>query len=137
MKDLKYIAALKDTQYSFNDIEIDGEGDIVTLENEALLKQEIVKILLTESGLMPYPNYGTALAYLTNQQPYSPKILDTVSDEVVSAVHYLIFISESENDRDIIAEISELDVSYADSVLNINLRILTAARAIINIGLSV
>jgi phage baseplate assembly protein W len=137
MKDLKYLASLKSTSTAFNDSEIGPDGDLVTVEGADRVKQDIAKILLTENGLMPYPNYGTSLPTLPGNSQFSSDLLNNVSSEVISAIHYLVFIEESQVPAEQIDSLSSLDVSYANSAVNIVMTVTTKDKASIDVGFTV
>jgi hypothetical protein len=136
MKDLKYIAAIKTASEGFNDIEITADGDLAAVEGAARIKQDVVKILLTELGLMPYPNYGSSLPSLVGSDPFSTSLLDTVSSEVISNIHYLIFSEESQLLTEQIAEIKTLDVSFANGTVMVNMVLISRAAEEIALGFS-
>jgi phage baseplate assembly protein W len=137
MKDLKYIAAIKDVPTAFNDIEIGADGDIVTLAGTARVKQDVVKILLTELGLLPYPNYGTSLPTLPGTESSDPSLLNSVSSEVISAVQYLVLNEESQVPSELIDSLKTLSVSYAASAINIAMTIVTKDQAEVDAGFTV
>ena len=116
MIDLKYIDAVKPHPGSFNDIEITPEGDIATISGYERVKQDIVKILMTEMGMMPYPNYGSNLNTIPNTSAYDPTLLDSVANEVISSVNYLVLAEESPDPTEQISEITTLDVSVNTNV---------------------
>lgn len=137
MKDLKYLAALKETPGAFNDIEFNAEGDIVTVENEDRVKQNAVKILMTEKGIMPYPNYGCSLSTIPGNTPFNDELLNQVSDEIVAAIQYLVYVEESTVPAEQIAEIKNLDVNFSEGQIVANLILLTQANTEVNVGLAV
>ena len=137
MKDLKYIAAIKDVPTPYNDIEIGPDGDIITLEGIARVKQDVVKILLTENGLLPYPNYGTSLPSLPGIASGSTSLLNNVSSEVISAIQYLVLNEESQLPSEQIDSLTTLDVSYSNSAINIAMTIVTKDQAEVDAGFTV
>ena len=135
MIDLKYIAAVKASPGAYNDIEITADGDIATVDGSGRVKQDVVKILLTEVGLMPYPNYGSSLPLLPGNTPYSPTLLNLVASEVESAIHYLTLVEDSPEDTERISEIRNLEVSF-DTDIHINFVIRTLDTNDIVLGFS-
>ena len=136
MKDLKYLAAVKSPPGPYNDIEIGADGDIVTVDGVDRIKQDVAKILMTELGLMPYPNYGSSLPLMPGSQQFSSTLLDTISSEVISAVQYLVYVEESALLDEQISSITTLKVSYEDAAVSINLTIANKAKEEASLGLS-
>lgn len=136
MKDLKYLAVLKSTPGAYNDIEF-ANGDIVPVSLEDRVRQYVAKILLTEKGLMPYPNYGTNLGLIPNSTPYMTDLLNMVSNEVVAAVRYAILIEESTEEAEQISEIKNLDVNFQDNHVQVNLILLTRANTEVPLSFAV
>ena len=136
MIDLKYIDAVKPTPMGYNDIEWTADGDIAVIEGPDRVKQDVVKILLTETGLMPYPNYGSSLPSMSGNTPYSTTMLDAISNEVISDMHYLILGEESQVPSEQISELKSMDVSFSDNRVQLSLVVLTRDNTDIQLGFS-
>jgi len=137
MIDLKYIDAIKQTPGGYNDIEITEDGDIATIDGAARVKQDMVKILLTETGLMPYPNYGSILPSMSGNTPYDTTLLNTVANEVISDIHYLINTETSQVLSEQISELKSLDVNYSNSQIQVAVVLLTKDNTEVAAGFSV
>ena len=137
MIDLKYIDALKTTPGGYNDIEITADGDIATIDGYARVKQDVVKIILTETGLMPYPNYGSSLPSMSGNTPYDTTLLNTVANEVISDIHYLVNTETSQQLSEQISDLKSLDVSYSNSQIQVGLVLLTKDNTEVAVGFSV
>lgn len=112
-------------------------GDLDVVSGSDRLTQDMVKVLLTEKGLMPYPNYGSALPYLRGSNYNDPNLLSLVSDEVLTALRYLYLIEESSDTTERLGEITSLDVEASRSSILVTIAATTAARTAINLNLEV
>jgi hypothetical protein len=137
MIDLKYIAALKSPEAPYNDIDFNADGDIVMIEGVDRVKQDIVKMLQTEMGLMPYPNYGTNLMAVPGNTPYDSTLLNAIAGEIISAIHYQILNETSTLPNEQVAEIRKLSVDYSGSAITIDLSIWTRDQQEIVLGVTV
>jgi len=137
MIDLKYLAALKSPEAAYNDIEFNADGDIVTLDGVDRVRQDIVKMLQTEMGLMPYPNYGTNLNAVPGNTPYDSTLLNAIASEIISAIHYQILNETSTQANEQVAEIRKLSVNYSGSAITIDLSIWTRDQQEIVLGVTV
>jgi len=135
MYDVKYLGSRTGVYTGdFNDVSFTNTGDLDTVSGSGRLKQDVVKILLTEQGLMPYPNYGTQLSFMRNVNPNDTRVLSDVADEVESALRYLDALEPSTDLSERIGEITSLETSYADSAISILLNITTAERTTIDLN---
>lgn len=128
MKDLKYIQSVWDSTIGISDINYDANGDIICVENEDRLRQDIVKILITESGVLPYPNYGTILPLIPNNVRYSQEILDTIATSIIASLRYMTLGDSTANPRERISAVDNLDVTYQDAAVACNLKTTTQAK---------
>lgn len=112
-------------------------GDIQYIDKSDRLKQDITKILITERGLMPYPNYGTLLPLLPATSPTDVNLLPTLSDDIIVAMRYLDLIETSTEDDERIGEITTLDLEFQNSTIAITLNYDTLARTLANIRLEI
>jgi phage baseplate assembly protein W len=137
MDDLKFIGSRTGEFIGdLNDIAIVG-GDIDLVSGSDRLLQDMIKVLLTEKGLMPYPNYGSALPYLRGSNYSDPNLLSLVSDEVLTALRYLYLIEESDVKTEQLGEITTMDVEFSGSSILVTIAATTAARTAINLNLEV
>ena len=137
MIDLKYIDAIKATPGGYNDIEITRDGDIAVLAGTDRVKQDVVKIILTETGLMPYPNYGSSLPSMPGNTSYDQTLLNTVANEIISDIHYLINVETSQVLAEQISELKTLDVTFSDNQIQAVIVLLTEDNTEILIGFTV
>lgn len=104
-------------------------GDVQRISGIPRLKQDITKILLTERGLNPYPNYGTILPGLVGTRLNNPDTLSLVANEVISALRYQYLIETSQDLDEIIGQVRQLDVEFSSNSILITLQVETASKA--------
>ena len=137
MFDIKLLGSAKGEIYGdFNDISFDANGDVNVISGADRIKQDIVKILITVSGNLPYVNYGTFLSKLVNSRYSDEKLLSSVNDEVISAIQYLVSNEESIDGDEIIDEITTLEVSFEEREVLIDLVVTTLARKELNLEIT-
>jgi phage baseplate assembly protein W len=122
-KDL-YLLQSKDGIWyaNFSDI-IFQNNDIMLIADEDNLRQQVVKIMLTERGTTQlFPNYGTILSTLINQR-LDPVSIQDLRSEIIYALKY---IKEQNIDETINIDILQtVDIQLVNSrELNISLVIL-------------
>lgn len=138
MDDIQYIGSRTGVYTGdFNDVSFTNVGDLAVVSGPDRLKQDIIKILLTEQGLMPYPNYGTQLYTMRNVNPNDSRVLSDVAEDIESALRYLDALEPTTDLAERIGEITTLETSYADSAISILLEITTASRSSLNLTFQV
>ncbi len=136
MQDLKYIQSIWEPTKTTNDIAY-ANGDIVIVENEDRLRQDITLILMTESGTLPYPNFGTVLPLMPGNTRFSQPVLDQVANTIVAALKYLVLLETSANYRERLASVDSLNVSYSNASITCAITATTLARSQAGISLTI
>lgn len=142
MKDLKYLTSSIDgvigtnSDLSFVSAE-GGNVDLATVDLSDRVSQDITKILLTETGTLPYPNYGAGLSTYIYRTFNSIDILDQVQKAILSAIYYLIFREPSANPAERIGSIDDISVSYDDRTIVSDISLTTEKGAGINLEATV
>ncbi len=137
MFDIKLLGSTKGDIYGdFNDISFDVNGDVDVISGTDRVRQDIVKILITVSGNLPYVNYGTFLPKLVNSRYTDEKLLSSVNDEVIAAIQYLVSNEESIDGDEIIDEITTLEISFEEREVLINLVATTLSRKELNLEIT-
>lgn len=130
MKDIRYLTAGPGGAYGlFSDVSFvaseGGNVDLAVVDEEERLKQDVAKIMLTELGTAPYPNYGAGLANYIYRKFNSIDVLDNVQKDILTALYYLIFREPSTNPAERIGRIDDISVSYADQAITSEISITT------------
>lgn len=118
-------------------LKISAVGDIQIVLGSDRLKQDVTKILITERGLAPYPNYGTILASVVGARSSDTDVLSFVADDVITALKYQSLLERSTTLDEILGQIVQLDVEFSSSALLITLQLETAAKTSVDLQFTI
>jgi len=131
MIDWKFLGSSDLTYYGdSNDISFDPTlGDIVPIQSTNRARQDVTKILLTESGAnLLYPAYGTAVYSFVFKPWTDSSARQNLADSITQGIRFLVANDVSPDPTETISQLSSVRLALPQDTryINVNIQLLMA-----------